>query len=219
MFRFLTFVIIELKKRCSHIAGQSQRLYHKCTWCPWKVSGVFSGIRTHDLCDAGAVPSPTELWSHSDVNRSICWALIIDGWSSFLGFSVSRRRGWQLFFTKDTSFRKTTPNFALHFILLERRCNGPLVRYYIAPDSYLWGNCHNATFQPGGGRGICFAYWCSPPAARVEFGGSLLCSEWFQLWFCVFGWITGARQFKLIINCSNWNIITFDSHQFWKLLC
>ena len=78
MFRFLTFVIIELKKRCSHIAGQSQRLSHRCTWCPWKVSGVFSGIRTHDLCDAGAVPSPTELWSHSDVNRSICWALIID---------------------------------------------------------------------------------------------------------------------------------------------
>ena len=46
------------------LAGQSQRLSHLCTW---KISGVFNGIRTHDLCDAGA---STELWSWSYETRS-----------------------------------------------------------------------------------------------------------------------------------------------------
>ena len=39
---------------------------------PEKFSGVFGGIQTHDLCNADAVLSPTERWSHSDVRRSIC---------------------------------------------------------------------------------------------------------------------------------------------------
>ena len=33
-----------------------------------------NGIQTHDLCDAGAVLWPTELWSHTVESRSICWA-------------------------------------------------------------------------------------------------------------------------------------------------
>ena len=55
------------------LAGQSERLSHMCNW---KISGVFNGIQTHDLCDAGAVLLPAELWSHSDVSRSICWARV-----------------------------------------------------------------------------------------------------------------------------------------------
>ena len=54
------------------LAGQSQRLSHLCT-C--KISGVFNGIQTHNLCDASAVLLPT-VWSHSHVSRSICWARV-----------------------------------------------------------------------------------------------------------------------------------------------
>ena len=44
--------------------NQTQWLPHICTW---KISGVFNGIQTHDLCDASAVLSLTELLIHSDV--------------------------------------------------------------------------------------------------------------------------------------------------------
>ena len=33
-----------------------------------------SGIRTHDLCDAGAAFLQTDLWSHTVESTSICWA-------------------------------------------------------------------------------------------------------------------------------------------------
>ena len=128
-------------------------LSHRLIGAP-QIFRYFQRNSNNDLCDAGAVLSPTELWTQMWTGQFVGLKLLTDS-PSFLGFSVSRRRGWQLFFTKDTSFRKTTPNFALHFILLERRCNGPLVRYYIAPDSYLWGKCHNATFQQGGGWRVC----------------------------------------------------------------
>ena len=36
------------------LAGQSQ-------WLPRKISGVFNGIQTHDLCDAGALPFNSSL--------------------------------------------------------------------------------------------------------------------------------------------------------------
>ena len=44
--------IIELKMILT-LAGQSQRLSHICTS---KISGVFIGIQTHDLCNAVALP-------------------------------------------------------------------------------------------------------------------------------------------------------------------
>ena len=43
---------------------------------PEKFSGVFNGIRSHDLCNADAVLLTTELWRHSGVRRSICWARV-----------------------------------------------------------------------------------------------------------------------------------------------
>ena len=46
------------------LAEQSQQLSHTCTW---KISRVFQRIHTNDLCNAGAVLLPIELWSHSDV--------------------------------------------------------------------------------------------------------------------------------------------------------
>ena len=51
------------------LTGQSQRLSYahlKNLWC-------LRRTRTHDLCDADAVLSPTELWSHSDVSSSVYW--------------------------------------------------------------------------------------------------------------------------------------------------
>ena len=43
--------------------------------CTWKISDVFNWIIwTHDRCDAGARLSPAELWSHTDLSWSICWA-------------------------------------------------------------------------------------------------------------------------------------------------
>ena len=44
--------IIELKMILTH-AGQAQRLSHICTS---KILGVFNGIQTHDLCNAGGLP-------------------------------------------------------------------------------------------------------------------------------------------------------------------
>ena len=46
--------------------------------CTWKISGVFNGNGNHDLCDASVVLLRTELWSHSYVSRSICWAHLSD---------------------------------------------------------------------------------------------------------------------------------------------
>ena len=66
------------------LAGQSQRLSHMYTL---KISGVFNGIRTHDLCDAGAVLSPTEKWSHSDASRSIRWAYVFP-WKEWCVFET-----------------------------------------------------------------------------------------------------------------------------------
>ena len=51
------------------LAGQFKQLSHEPEKFRW-----LNGIRTHDLCDAGAVLSPTELWSHTVESRSICWA-------------------------------------------------------------------------------------------------------------------------------------------------
>ena len=42
-------------------SGQSQRSSRMCTW---KMSGVFNGTRTHDLCDAGAELSPGQSIGH-----------------------------------------------------------------------------------------------------------------------------------------------------------
>jgi len=52
------------------LVGPFKQLSHMCTW---NFTGAFSGIRTADLCNAGAVLStfPTELWSHTDAIRSI----------------------------------------------------------------------------------------------------------------------------------------------------
>ena len=52
------------------LAGQFKELSHMHL----KNSRDSNGIRTHDLYDAGAVLSPTELWSHTVESRSICWA-------------------------------------------------------------------------------------------------------------------------------------------------
>ena len=49
--------IIELKMILT-LAGQSQRLSHICTS---KISGVFNGIQTHDLCNVGALPFNSSL--------------------------------------------------------------------------------------------------------------------------------------------------------------
>ena len=35
----------------------------------WKISGVLNGIRTLDLCDAGAVLEPTELNSSMSLSK------------------------------------------------------------------------------------------------------------------------------------------------------
>ena len=51
------------------LAGQFKQLSHEPEKFRW-----LNGIRTHDLCDAGAVLKPTELWSHTVESRSICWA-------------------------------------------------------------------------------------------------------------------------------------------------
>ena len=51
------------------LAGQFKQLSHEPEKFRW-----LNGIRTHDLCDAGAVLSPTELRSHRVESRSICWA-------------------------------------------------------------------------------------------------------------------------------------------------
>ena len=50
------------------LAGQFKQLSHEPEKFRW-----LNGIRTHDLCDAGAVLLPTELWSHTVESRSICW--------------------------------------------------------------------------------------------------------------------------------------------------
>ena len=51
------------------LAGQFKQLSCEPEKFRW-----LNGIRTHDLCGAGAVLQPTELWSHTVESRSICWA-------------------------------------------------------------------------------------------------------------------------------------------------
>ena len=51
------------------LAGQFKQLSHEPEKFRW-----LNGIRTHDLCYAGAVLLPTELRSHTVESSSICWA-------------------------------------------------------------------------------------------------------------------------------------------------
>ena len=73
------------------LAGQSQRLSHLCT-C--KISGVFNGIQTHNLCDASAVFLPT-VWSHWDGKRSICWAHVFL-WKEWRVKEMFMNCGWEM---------------------------------------------------------------------------------------------------------------------------
>ena len=73
------------------LAGQSQWLSHLCT-C--KISGVFNGIQTHNLCDASAALLPT-VWSHSDVRRSICWAHLFL-WKEWRVKEMFMNCGWEM---------------------------------------------------------------------------------------------------------------------------
>ena len=61
----------QLKTWSSHFTGQFKQLSLEPEKFRW-----LNGIRTHDLCDAGAVLLPTELWSHTVESRSICWARV-----------------------------------------------------------------------------------------------------------------------------------------------
>ena len=75
----------------------------------WKISGVFNGIRIHDLYDAGVVLSPTELWSHSDLRKSICWAHVLpwkEWWMKEMFLKFSSRdelKKWSLHLLDNVS--------------------------------------------------------------------------------------------------------------------
>ena len=75
------------------LAGQFKQLSHEPEKFRW-----LNGIRTHNLCDAGAVLKPTELWSHTVESRSIRWAHVFpwkechmkEIWHSFHGKTCSQ---------------------------------------------------------------------------------------------------------------------------------
>ena len=93
---------------------------------------VFNRIQTHHLCDASAVLLPTELWSHSDVSRSICerntWTQQIDlqVWGSFLQF-ISQPHFTNISFTQVLmSFQKS--NYVQTYVWIDR---SPKMHYVI----------------------------------------------------------------------------------------
>ena len=62
-FRFLVILCAsDTSHLCKDILNQ----------CPCKMDGLL--FRTDDICDAGAIALPTELYSHSVGSRPICWA-------------------------------------------------------------------------------------------------------------------------------------------------
>lgn len=94
---------------------QSQQLSHMCIW---RISGVFNRIYTYDLCNACVMLLLTELWSHSDESRSICWALVY--------LWKDRRMKWMNEMFCEVQLRdemkKWSSNFAGQFKQLCRCC-------------------------------------------------------------------------------------------------
>lgn len=110
----------ELKKWPSHLLVNLS-VSHTCTEKFFFFLSVFNRIPTHDLCDAGAVLSPTGLWSHSDASRSICGARVpVKGMSE-------RKCTWGTCWDCPASLRIISSIIIYLFIVLCSFLHSPLI--------------------------------------------------------------------------------------------